>query len=174
MDMETILEETVAAEDLKKFEQKYHTELNGGKVSSEAQFEYSWCLVRSRYPADVRKGIILLEDLFQNRDNSNKRDYLYYLAIGNTKLKEYATALKYIRALLQVEPGNRQAQELESLVTKRLEKDGMAGMAVAGGAALALGGLVGLGLAFAGRQAMKKWVESKQSKEGREVQEPSL
>ena len=46
----------------------------------------------------------------QNRDETNKRDYLYYLAIGNTKLKEYATALKYIRALLQVEPGNRQAQ----------------------------------------------------------------
>merc|ERR1711963_1091395 len=110
MDMETILEETVATEDLKKFEQKYHVELNEGKVSSEAQFEYAWCLVRSKYPADIRKGIILLEDLFQNRDNSNKRDYLYYLAIGNTKLKEYATALKYVRALLQVEPGNRQAQ----------------------------------------------------------------
>jgi len=156
MDMETILEETVATEDLKKFEQKYHVELNEGKVSSEAQFEYAWCLVRSKYPADIRKGIILLEDLFQNRDNSNKRDYLYYLAIGNTKLKEYATALKYVRALLQVEPGNRQAQELEALVSKRLEKDGMVGMAVAGGAALALGGLVGLGLAFAGRQAMKK------------------
>lgn len=85
------------------------------QVSSEAQFEYAWCLVRSKYPADIRKGIILLEDLFQvafprcdnilmllsnvgacdephqiffqNRDNSNKRDYLYYLAIGNTKLK---------------------------------------------------------------------------------------
>ena len=80
------------------------------QVSSEAQFEYAWCLVRSKYPADIRKGIILLEDLFQvafprcdnilmllgardephqiffqNRDNSNKRDYLYYLAIGNTK-----------------------------------------------------------------------------------------
>merc|ERR1712032_534157 len=101
MDMETILEETVATEDLKKFEQKYHVELNNGKVSSESQFEYAWCLVRSRYPADIRKGIILLEDLFQNRDNTNKRDYLYYLAIGNTKLKEYATALKYVRALLQ-------------------------------------------------------------------------
>ena len=34
MDMETILEETVATEDLKKFEQKYHTELNGGKVGN--------------------------------------------------------------------------------------------------------------------------------------------
>ena len=35
------------------------------QVSSEAQFEYAWCLVRSKYPADIRKGIILLEDLFQ-------------------------------------------------------------------------------------------------------------
>jgi len=54
-----------------------------------------------------------------------------------------------------VEPGNRQAQvsllfflialsptckELEALVSKKLEKDGMVGMAVAGGAALAVGG----------------------------------
>ena len=62
-----------------------------------------------------------------------------------------------------MEPGNRQAQvpfnfflfiflsivfcdvqfsdqELEALVSKRLEKDGMVGMAVAGGAALAVGG----------------------------------
>merc|ERR550525_950499 len=127
-----------------------------GKVSATSQFENAWCLVRSRYPSDIRMGIILLEDLFQNRDETNKRDYLYYLAIGNTKLKEYATALKYIRALLQVEPGNRQAQELEAIVTKRLEKDGMIGMAVAGGTAVALGGLVGLGLALAGRQMMRK------------------
>ena len=154
--MEHILEETVSSEDLKKFEQKYHEELQHGKVSATSQFEYAWCLVRSRYPADIRKGIILLEDLFQNRDETNKRDYLYYLAIGNTKLKEYATALKYVRAVLQVEPGNRQAQELEAIVTKKLEKDGMIGMAVAGGATLALGGLVGLGLAMAGRQMMKK------------------
>ena len=31
-------------------------------------------------------------------------------------------------------------KELESLVSKKLEKDGMVGMAVAGGAALAVGG----------------------------------
>lgn len=154
--MEHMLEDTVPVEDLKKFEQKYHEELQAGQVSSLAQFEYAWCLVRSRYPADIRKGIILLEDLFQNREGENKRDYLYYLAIGNTKLKEYATALKYVRALLQVEPGNRQAQELEVIVKKRLEKDGMVGMAVAGGAALAFGGLVGLGAMIIGRQALRK------------------
>lgn len=41
-------------------------------------------------------------------------------------------------------------------MTKRLEKDGMIGMAVAGGAAVALGGLVGLGAMALGRQMMKK------------------
>jgi len=154
--MEHILEETVSADDLKKFEQRYHEELQQGQVSSGAQFEYAWCLVRSRYPADIRKGIILLEDLFQNRDEENKRDYLYYLAVGNAKIKEYQPALKYVRALLQVEPGNRQAQDLENIISKRLEKDGMVGMAVVGGTALALGGLVGLGIALAGRHALKK------------------
>ncbi len=38
----------------------------------------------------------------QGKDEEGKRDYLYYLAIGNARIKEYNTALKYIRALLQV------------------------------------------------------------------------
>jgi fission 1 protein len=65
--MEYVLEETVPAGELKKFESRYMEELNGssGKASSGAQFEYAWCLVRSRYPADIRKGIALLEDLFK-------------------------------------------------------------------------------------------------------------
>ena len=32
MDIETVLDETVSTEDLKKFEQKYHLELKNGKV----------------------------------------------------------------------------------------------------------------------------------------------
>jgi len=154
--MAHILDEVVPAEDLRKFEQKYHEELQHGNVSNTSKFEYAWCLVRSRYPADIRKGVSLLEDLFQNREETNKRDHLYYLAVGNTKLKEYSTALKYIRALLQVEPGNRQAQELEVIASTRLKKDGMVGMAAAGGAAVALGGLVGLGMLAAGRNRGKK------------------
>jgi len=154
--MEHLLEESVSSADLKRFEARYHEEMAAGQITPSAQFEYAWCLVRSKYSADIQKGIVLLEDLFQNHDEQNKRDYLYYLAIGNTKLKEYALALKYVRALLQVEPGNRQAQELESLVSKRLERDGMVGMAVAGSAFLAVGGLVGLGIAYAGKQVLKK------------------
>ena len=61
--MEHLLEENVATEDLKKFETRYQTELNAGQVSSNAQFDYAWCLVRSKYPSDIRKGLLLLEDL---------------------------------------------------------------------------------------------------------------
>merc|ERR1711878_261227 len=134
--MEHLLEENVATEDLKKFEARYQAEAAGSGATPSAQFDYAWCLVRSKYPADIRKGIALLEDLFQNRDESGKRDYLYYLAIGNARIKEYQTALKYVRALLQVQPGNRQAQDLEAVVTKRMEKDGLKGMAIVGGATL--------------------------------------
>jgi len=35
-------------------------------------------------------------------ENDSKRHYLYYLAIGNARIKEYSTALKFVRALLQV------------------------------------------------------------------------
>ena len=61
--MEHLLEEHVSTEDLKKFETRYQTELNGGQVSTSAQFDYAWCLVRSKYPSDIRKGLLLLEDL---------------------------------------------------------------------------------------------------------------
>lgn len=57
------------------------------EVTQKAQFEYAWCLVRSKYPADIRKGIVLLEDLFNNHGDSEKRDCLYYLAIGNARIK---------------------------------------------------------------------------------------
>lgn len=61
-----------------------------GRVTRETQFNYAWCLVRSRYSADIRKGIILLEELFKTEDSSDdnaKRDYLYYLAMGNARIK---------------------------------------------------------------------------------------
>lgn len=78
-----------------------------------------------------------------------------------------------MRGLLQVEPGNRQAQDLvivqsvsllrphhlfikcllifvkENVIKKKMEKEGLIGMAVVGGAALAFGGLLGLGIALA-------------------------
>lgn len=44
-----------------KFEKKFKSEKAAGSVSKSTQFEYAWCLVRSKYNDDIRKGIALLE-----------------------------------------------------------------------------------------------------------------
>lgn len=43
--------------------------------------------MRSKYSADIRKGILLLEDLYGKQTGNERRDCLYYLAIGNARLK---------------------------------------------------------------------------------------
>ncbi|XP_014473838.1 PREDICTED: mitochondrial fission 1 protein [Dinoponera quadriceps] len=147
--MEDILNEVVSAEDLKKFERLYHEQLYSEDVSQKAQFEYAWCLVRSKYSADIRKGILLLEDLYSKQSGSEWRDCLYYLAIGNARIKEYTKALSYVRAFLQVEPQNTQVQQLQTLIRKKMEKEGLLGMAVAGGVIIGIASIVGLGIAMA-------------------------
>ncbi|XP_059619226.1 mitochondrial fission 1 protein [Phlebotomus argentipes] len=146
--MEEILNEIVPPAELEKFEKKYHQELEQQNVTHKTQFEYAWCLVRSNYAADIKKGIVLLEDL-ATRHAEGKRDYIYYLAIGHTRIKEYTVALKYVRSFLQIEPNNQQVINLEQIIKKKMERDGLIGVAVAGGAALVVGGLLGLGFALA-------------------------
>ncbi|XP_041356046.1 mitochondrial fission 1 protein-like [Gigantopelta aegis] len=148
--MEAIVEDNVDAVDLKKFELQYHDQARKGPVSEKAQFDYAWCLVRSRYQQDMKRGVALLEDLFARAvDETSKRDYLFYMSVGYTRIKEYASALNYVKAVLKIEPENRQAKELETYIKKKMQKEGLMGMAIVGGAAVALGGLIGLGIAAA-------------------------
>ncbi|XP_077987845.1 mitochondrial fission 1 protein-like [Glandiceps talaboti] len=147
--METVVEEVVSPEDLKKFERLFNEEAAKGDVSSKTTFEYAWCLIRSRYLRDMQKGVALLEQLYIKGDDESQRDYLFYLAIGNYRLKEYSKALNYVRAILKNEPKNHQAKELEKLIKGKMNKEGLMGMAIVGGAALAIGSLVGIGVALA-------------------------
>ena len=39
----------------------YNEQVRRGQVSEKAKFEYAWCLVRSKYIDDMRKGVALLE-----------------------------------------------------------------------------------------------------------------
>ncbi|KAL4631461.1 mitochondrial fission 1 protein [Arapaima gigas] len=148
--MEAVVSETVAPEDLLKFEKKYQAELARGTVSKETKFEYAWCLIRSKYSDDIKKGAALLEELVHKGTKDDQRDYLFYLAVANYRLKEYEKGLKFIRTLLKSEPGNTQALELEKLIDRALKKDGLVGMAIVGGIGLGVAGLAGLiGLAVA-------------------------
>ncbi|XP_034532816.1 mitochondrial fission 1 protein [Notolabrus celidotus] len=142
--MEAVVSDVVAPEDLLKFEKKYNNELVKGAVSKETKFEYAWCLIRSKYTDDIKKGIVLLEELVQKSSKEDSRDFLFYLAVAYYRLKEYEKALKYIRTLLKNEPGNKQALDLEKLIDKALKKDGLVGMAIVGGIGVGVMGLAGL------------------------------
>ncbi|KXJ82400.1 mitochondrial fission 1 protein [Aedes albopictus] len=147
-EMEEILNETVPQSELEKFEKKYNRELQSKSLSHTSQFEYAWCLVRSNYANDMRSGITLLEDLCR-KNPEGKRDYIYYLALAYTRLKEYSTAMKYVQAFLEIEPNNQQVISLEEYIKKKMEIEGLKGVAMAGGAALVLGGILGIGFALA-------------------------
>ncbi|XP_017019244.1 mitochondrial fission 1 protein isoform X1 [Drosophila kikkawai] len=146
--MDELLNDVVPQEDLEKFEKKYHHELElDGEVTTETKFEYAFCLVRSRYTNDIKKGIMILEELARTHPDG-RRDYIYYLAFGNARIKEYTSGLKYCRAFLDIE-SNDQVRSLEEYIKKQSDKEIAKGMAVAGGAALVLGGILGLGIAMA-------------------------
>ena len=44
-----------------KFEQQYIEQAKRGVASEKAQFEYAWCLIRSKQEIDMKKGVALLE-----------------------------------------------------------------------------------------------------------------
>jgi hypothetical protein len=58
------------------------------------------------------QGITLFEDLC-DRNPEGKRDYIYYISIGHTKLKQYSIAYKYVKSFLELEPNNQQVRALE-------------------------------------------------------------
>jgi fission 1 protein len=64
---------------------------------------------------------------------------LYYLALGNYKLGNYAEARRYNELLLELEPANLQAGSLKGLIDEKVAKEGLVGVAIVGGIAVAAG-----------------------------------
>lgn len=145
------MDEILSKEDVKRFEEAYNAELEKGQVSSDTQFSYAWCLIRKGDKNDISKGVFLLQGLCHS--GADQRDYLYFIAEGYYKLKEYKTALRYTNRLLQIEPNNRQAIELQEKINDQMKKDGLLGLGILGGTALVVGGAAALlGMAFANRK----------------------
>ncbi|KJH42445.1 hypothetical protein DICVIV_11556 [Dictyocaulus viviparus] len=143
-DVESILDERVDPYDLEKFREVYETQLRRGPPSAIAAFNYGTALIRST-KKDVIEGTSILEKLLHEEpDDVNKRDYVYFLAIANARLRNYDRALAYIDILLAAETHNRQATQLRQIIEKRMKKDGLFGLAVIGGGALVLTGIVAM------------------------------
>ncbi|VDK86839.1 unnamed protein product [Onchocerca ochengi] len=132
-------------------ERTYKEQVARGNPSAVAIYSYAHGLIKSNN-SDVRKGIQLLEDLLrQEVEDISKRDYVYYLAIAHTRLKEYDRALAYIDVLLSAESNNRQALDLKDVIKSRMKKDGIIGMAILGGGIALIGGLAIAALAASKR-----------------------
>lgn len=89
----------------------------------------------------------LLSEIFRAAPE-RRRECLYYLALGNYKLGNYGEARRYNDLLLDKEPANMQAASLGSLIDDKVSKEGLLGVAIVGGLALAAG-VVG-GIVFKG------------------------
>ena len=100
-------------------------------------------LIKSSTRPDQQYGVQLLSDIFKTTPE-RRRECLYYLALGNYKLGNYAEARRYNELLLEKEPGNLQSQSLGGLIDDKVSKEGMYGLAIAGGVAVAAGVLGGM------------------------------
>ncbi|RMX56480.1 hypothetical protein pdam_00014933 [Pocillopora damicornis] len=173
------MDEILSEGDAKRFEDKYNAEVERGQVSSDTQFSYAWCLIKSSNKSEILKGVLLLqgENYWRRVDaidlvtpaqclmighmknpglchsGTDQRDYLYFIAEGYYKLNEYKSALRYTNRLLQIEPENRQGLELHEKITGQMKKDGLIGLGILGGTALVMGGAAALvGMVFASRK----------------------
>ena len=79
-------------------------------------------------------------DIYEH-EPSRRRECLYYLALGHYKLKNYTESKKFTAKLLQKEPHNMQALSLNRLIDEDVKKEGLIGMALAGGAVAIIGGI---------------------------------
>lgn len=95
-------------------------------------------MIKSDQRAEQQYGVQLLSDIFKTTPE-RRRECLYYLALGNYKLGNYAEARRYNDLLLDKEPGNLQSQSLRTLIEDKVSKEGMMGLAIAGGLAVAAG-----------------------------------
>ncbi|KAL5612038.1 hypothetical protein BROUX41_000400 [Berkeleyomyces rouxiae] len=113
-------------------------EKEGDLVGIQTKFNYAWGLVKSNSRADQQLGVRLLADIFR-QSQERRRECLYYLALGNFKLGNYEDARRYNERLLENEPSNLQAINLRTLIDERVAKEGLVGMAIVSGIALAAG-----------------------------------
>ncbi|KAL9095226.1 MAG: hypothetical protein Q9165_002482 [Trypethelium subeluteriae] len=125
-------------------------EKEGEYVSLQTKFNYAWYskgLIKSQNRSEQQEGVRLLSEIFRNSPE-RRRECLYYLALGNYKLGNYAEARRYNDLLLDLEPGNLQAGSLRGLIDDKVAKEGLMGAAIVGG--LAVGAAVVGSLIFRG------------------------
>jgi fission 1 protein len=108
-------------------------------------------LIKSNARNDQQNGVRLLSEIFRTSPE-RRRECLYYLALGNYKLGNYSEARRYNDLLLEKEPANLQAGSLRSLIDDKVAKEGLMGVAILSGVAIAAGVVGGMIFRGVGRK----------------------
>ncbi|KAL7628938.1 mitochondrial membrane protein [Parahypoxylon ruwenzoriense] len=124
-------------------------EKEGEMAGVQTKFNYAWGLLKSSSRSDQQMGVRLLSEIFRVAPE-RRRECLYYLALGNYKLGNYGEARRYNDLLMDKEPGNHQAADLRKLIDDKVTKEGLMGVAIISGVAIAAG-VVG-GILFRGKR----------------------
>ncbi|KAI1766243.1 mitochondrial fission 1 protein [Hypoxylon sp. FL1150] len=124
-------------------------EKEGDMAGIQTKFNYAWGLIKSNARRDQQLGVQLLSEIFRVSPD-RRRECLYYLALANYKLGNYGEARRYNDLLLDKEPANHQAADLRRLVDDKVTKEGLMGVAIISGVAIAAG-VVG-GILFRGKR----------------------
>ena len=95
-------------------------------------------LVKSSTRPDQQLGVRLLSEIFRTSPD-RRRECLYYLALGNYRLGNYGEARRYNDLLVEKEPSNLQAADLRRLIDDKVAKEGLMGVAIISGVAIAAG-----------------------------------
>lgn len=122
-------------------------EKEGEYVGVQTKFNYAWGLIKASQRPEQQEGVRLLSEIFRTSPE-RRRECLYYLALGNFKLGNYAESRRYNDLLLDLEPNNLQSKSLAQLIDDKVAKEGMMGVAIIGGVAV-VAGIVG-GMMFRG------------------------
>merc|ERR1711939_217575 len=118
-------------------------EKEGEHVGVQTKFNFAWGLIKSNTRNDQQEGVRLLSDIFRTSPE-RRRECLYYLALGNYKLGNCAEARRYNDLLLDKEPANLQASSLRGLIDDKVAKEGLMGVAILSGVAIAAGVVGGM------------------------------
>jgi len=126
-------------------------EKEGEYVGIQTKFNYAWGLIKSSSRNEQQEGVRLLSEIFR-ASPERRRECLYYLALGHYKLGNYAEARRYNDLLMDLEPANMQAASLKGLIEDRVQREGLVGVAIVGGLAVAAGVVGSLLFKGAGRK----------------------
>lgn len=124
----------VTADSIRHLESKYYTQMRACQVDPRTQLEYARLLVRSRYPADMQKGLLFLEQLARLRCWSRRetRDVVVQLAVGWARMRDYPLALALVRRCRVFSPEDDFARRLERAICKKLQREAVRDLIFAG------------------------------------------